>query len=185
MTVVAGLGLGLLFAAAGRLAAQEEEAAIFKPTREHALLKSDVGTWDCTTRTWMGPGEPAVSKGKEVNTMLPGGLWLLSEFDGEFGGMPFHGRGQFGYDTNKKKYVGTWVDSFSTSAMLLEGTYDEATHTLTMLCDTLDIQGKPLKTKRVLVLKPDGSRVLTMWVKSDAFGPDYVRMTEIMYTKEK
>jgi hypothetical protein len=185
LTVLAGLGLGLVFAAAGRLAAQEGEAPVPKPTKEHALLKSDVGTWDATSKTWMGPGEPTVSKGKEVITMLPGDLWMLSEFDGEFAGMPYHGRGQFGYDTNKKKYVGTWIDSFNTSATLMEGTYDEATHTMTMLCDTIDMQGKPMKTKRVSVLKPDGTRVFTIFMKSDALGPDFVRLTEITYTKKK
>ena len=35
--------------------------------------------------------------------------------------MEFHGQGQTGYDPNKKKYVGTWVDSISPTIMIMEG----------------------------------------------------------------
>ena len=79
-----------------------------------------------------GPdAEPSVSKGTEVNEVLPGGLWLLSKFEGDFGGMKFSGRGQFGYDPVKKKYVGTWIDSTSTVLSVLEGEYDAKTKTMT------------------------------------------------------
>jgi Protein of unknown function (DUF1579) len=87
-----------------------------KPLPEHKILASDEGTWDATIRMYAGgpDAEPSVSKGSEVNEVLPGGLWVLSKFEGEFGGMKFHGRGQFGFDPVKKKYVGTWLDSMST-----------------------------------------------------------------------
>ena len=53
-----------------------------------------------------GPdSEPSVSKGVEVDKLMPGGLWLMNDFEGEFGGMAFHGHGVNGYDTQKKKYV--------------------------------------------------------------------------------
>jgi hypothetical protein len=174
--------LGVVFAMVVPLAAQE---SVPKPTKEHDLLKQDVGTWDATIKAWMGPGEPSVSKGKEVNKMMPGDLWSISDFEGEFGGMPFYGHGTFGYDTNKKKYVGTWVDSMSTTPMLMEGTYDAAAHTMTMLSDTVGQDGKPVKTKSVSEQKSDGSRVFTMYMKSDATGPDFVKAMEITYTKKK
>jgi hypothetical protein len=179
------LGLGFLFVAVSPVLAQESADMVPKPTKEHALLKKDVGTWDATVKAWMGPGDPHVSKGKEVNAMLPGDLWILSAFDGDFGGMAFHGRGQFGYDTNKKKYVGTWIDSMSTTPMLMEGTYDESKQTMTMTSDTVGQDGKPVKTKSVTENKPDGSRVFTMYMKSDATGPDFVKMMEITYTRNK
>ena len=82
-----------------------------KPTPEHERLARDVGTWDATIKSWMqGPGsEPSVPKGVEVAKMMPGGLWVLSEFHGKFGDAAFHGQGQTGYDPVKKKYIGTWV----------------------------------------------------------------------------
>ena len=36
--------------------------------------------------------EPEVSKGVEVAKLMPGGFWLLNEFDGKFGEMEFHGQ---------------------------------------------------------------------------------------------
>src|ERR1700722_10221377 len=71
-----------------------------RPTEEHKILARDEGTWDATIKSYMGgpDAEPAVSKGTEVYTVMPGGLWVLSRFEGDFAGMKFEGRGQFGYD---------------------------------------------------------------------------------------
>ena len=94
-----------------------------KPTDEHRILAQEEGTWDATIKSFAaGPdAEPMISKGTEVNTVMTGGLWVLSKFDGDFGGMKFEGRGQFGYDPVKKKYVGTWIDSLSPNLSVLEG----------------------------------------------------------------
>ena len=99
----------------GSLAVAQDMPA--KPTAEHKILMSEEGTWDATVKSYKnGPeSEPSVSKGVEVNTVVTGGLWLTSVFKGDFEGMAFEGRGQFGYDPIKKKYVGTWIDSFSPS----------------------------------------------------------------------
>src|SRR5262245_55426309 len=71
-----------------------------KPGPEHAKLKELVGTWDATF-SMMGQE----SKATAIYRMGPGGLWLLSNFNGEIGGMKFSGHGVDGYDTAKKKYV--------------------------------------------------------------------------------
>jgi Protein of unknown function (DUF1579) len=169
---------------AGAAGAQEGGPPLPKPTKEHDLLKKDVGTWDAMVKTWTSPqAEPMESKATETNRMLPGGLWLLSEFKGEFGGLPFQGRGQTSYDAAKKKYVGTWVDSMVTTPMLMEGTYDEAAKTMTMTGDSVDMTGKTAKAKMVTVYKNDGARVFTMSMKSDTTGPEFVKMMEITYTK--
>lgn len=178
--------IAVVLATGGMAIAQEGGAApIPKPTKEHDLLKKDLGTWDATIKSWMDPSktEPEVSKGTETNTMLPGGLWMLSEFKGEFAGMPFHGRGQYSYDPGKKKYVGTWIDSMTTSPMLLEGTFDDASHSLTYNSDSVGPDGKPYKMKNVSTYRADGSRVVTMHMKSEATGPDFVKVMEITYTK--
>ena len=47
-----------------------------------------------------------VSKGVEVNTVITGGLWISSVFKGDFGGMAFEGRGQFGYDPARRRTSG-------------------------------------------------------------------------------
>jgi hypothetical protein len=165
--------------------AQDGQIPIPKPTKEHRVFRSEVGVWDAIVKTFMSPdGKATESKGTEVNRLLPGGLWLVSDFKGEFAGQPFQGRGQYGYDTAKKKYVGTWVDTMSTSLLIMEGTYDEAMKMLTLLGDMVDEKGKTLKTKSVSTTKNDGSREFTIYMKSDQFGPDFVKMMEISYKKQ-
>ena len=116
-----------------------------------------------SSRTMGGPNaEPMVSKGTETNTVMPGGLWVLSKFEGDFGGMPFEGRGQFGYDVLKKKYVGTWIDSMTPSVCVLDGSYDAKTKTMTYVGDGVDASSKTKFTqKMVTTTKDDGTRVST------------------------
>ncbi|HTF89779.1 MAG TPA: DUF1579 domain-containing protein [Planctomycetota bacterium] len=108
--------------------AAEQAMPEVKPGPEHAALAKEVGTWDATVTNTMG-GAPEVSKATEVRKMV-GGLWLVGDFSGEMGGKAFYGHGVNGYDQDKKKYVGTWVDTMSSSMMLTEGSYDEATKTM-------------------------------------------------------
>jgi hypothetical protein len=177
---VAGLGL---FGLATLSNAQE--SPVPKATAEHERLAQDVGTWDATMKSWMqGPGsEPAVSKGVEIVKLMPGGLWVLSEFHGKFGEAAFHGQGQTGYDPLKKKYIGTWVDSMETTIMIMEGDFDPNTSTLTMYSKGVDPAGKPYDAKLVYVHKDKDSRVLSMLMKSDETRGEYIKMMEISYVK--
>ena len=158
-----------------------------KPLPEHKILASDEGTWDATIRMYAGgpDAEPSVSKGSEVNEVLPGGLWVLSKFEGEFGGMKFHGRGQFGFDPVKKKYVGTWLDSMSTVLSVLEGDYDAKTKTMTYVGDGYDPEHKAkFSQKMVTTMKDDGTRVFTLYMKFEG-QPAEAKFMEITYTKRK
>jgi hypothetical protein len=97
-------------------------------TEQHELLKKDVGTWDTAGKIWPGPGaEPIVSQGQETYELLPGGLWLVSRFEGTTDGMPFASAGMWGYDPAEKKYLGTWVDSMTPRIMTFKGDYDPQT----------------------------------------------------------
>jgi hypothetical protein len=156
-----------------------------QPTAEHKVLAADEGTWDAKVKSFVGgpEAEPLVSEGKEVNTMLAGGLWMTSRFEGEFGGTKFEGRGQFGFDANKGKYVGTWIDSMSPTISVLEGTYDSQSKTMTYVGEGVGPDGKTKYTQRmVTVTKDDGSRVFTLYMKT---GKDEVKFMEITYHKQK
>jgi hypothetical protein len=173
--------------AAWPLASPATAQEVQKPLPEHKVLTADEGTWDATIRTFEGgpDAEPSVTKGTEVNEVLPGGLWVLSKFEGDFGGMKFHGRGQFGYDPVKKKYVGTWLDSISTVLSVLEGEYDDRTRTMTFVGDGYDpVQKAKFTQKMVTKTKDDGSRVFTLSMKYEG-QPAEVKFMEITYTKRK
>lgn len=161
-------GMGLVAGAAPP--AQDEAFPVPKPTKEHDRLRKEAGSWDATVKSWMAPNtEPMVSKGTETGRMLAGGLWLVQDFRGEFGGREFRGHGQMGYDTNKKKYVGTWIDSFSTSILVLEGEYDEAKQETVFVGEMPDpATGQMIKFRNVGKLIGNDTRVFAMYVP----GPD-------------
>ena len=122
LLLVAGAGL-VLGRGLSTVGAPQEEG-VPKPTAQHKDAEKDVGDWDATVRIFMpGQAEPSETKGSEKISML-GGLWQLSDFQSDMFGNPFQGRGQTGYDPKKGKYVGTWVDTFSTKVTLLEGSVE-------------------------------------------------------------
>jgi hypothetical protein len=139
-----------------------------KPGPEHELLKSMVGTWDATMNV---AGMDA--KGTMVYKMDLGGLWLTSTFEGEFGGQKFIGRGYDSYDANKKKYVGVWIDSMSTSPMVMEGTYDKDKKVLTTMGEGPGMDGKPTKYKAETEIKDKDNMVMKMYM-GDGKEPGFV-----------
>ena len=63
-------------------------------------------------------------KAVEKNRLLEGGLWIISDYVAELGSMKFEGHGIIGYNPEKKRYVGTWVDNMTPMISPMEGTYD-------------------------------------------------------------
>ncbi|HZN62103.1 MAG TPA: DUF1579 domain-containing protein [Planctomycetota bacterium] len=128
---------GLVWAARG-----QEGMPMPKPQKEHEILKQFEGNWDSTVSFRMSADQQwTASKGVESNRVI-GGFWLISESKGDMMGMPFTGIGQTGYDPYKKKYVSTWVDSFSPVLSVGEGTFDGKV--LTTSINSTDCEtGKP------------------------------------------
>lgn len=87
------------------------------PGKEHEELKALEGQWDATMKMPDGSEVKAESEYK----MTCEGMWLESEFRGDFGGLKFQGKGLDGYDAMKKQYVSIWVDSMSGSPMVMTG----------------------------------------------------------------
>jgi hypothetical protein len=149
-----------------------------KPGPEHAHLKELEGTWDATVK-FMG-GE---SKGVMTYKMELGGLWLVSDFQGDFGGMKFQGKGLETYDPAKKKYVSIWVDSMETYPMISEGTFDKERKVLTMTGQGPGMDGKMTTYKSVVEMKDKDMMVFTMSTPGKD-GKDQVIMT-ITYKRRK
>ena len=157
-------------------ATQAQEPQPAKPGPEHARLKAMEGTWDTTMKM-----EGQSMKGEAVYKMECGGLWLVSDFKQDFMGQPFQGKGLDSYDASKKKYVSVWIDSWTTTPMNMEGTYDEKTKTLTMLGSMTEPDGKVVKTKGVTKFTDDNNQQFSMYMLGDdgketlAFTIDYKR----------
>ena len=94
--------------------------------KEHEFLKKFVGQWDVES-------EGAGAKGKAVmkSTML-GDLWVVNSSEHEFSGMNMKSIQMIGYDTKKKKYIGTWADSMVSYLWHYEGTVNESGNKITL-----------------------------------------------------
>src|SRR5262249_39926120 len=121
-----------------------------KPGPEHKLLKKRVGTWTTTMKA--GDNE---HKGTVTYKMELGGLWLTGSMDSDLGGgQKFSGRSMDTYDAKKKKYVGVWFDSMSTTPMTMEGDLSKDGK-LTLVGDGVGMDGKPAKWKSVSTMPDD------------------------------
>jgi hypothetical protein len=111
-----------------------------KVGKEHDHLTHLVGTWDAQTES--GAGTMTYKMGLD-------GLWLIGDFDGEFGGMKFQGKGLDTYDSATKKYRSIWVDSFSTMPRIIEGNLDKDDKVMTMRGEGRGPDGMPAKFKSI------------------------------------
>lgn len=178
MTLRATLPLLALLLAPLSAALSAQDA---KPGAEHQKLAAKAGTWNAALEM-MGPdGQPMRSKGTSTMTMGCGGLWLIDDFHAELGGAPFHGHGMTGYDPAKGKYVGTWVDSMSTSLLTMEGGYDKTGKVLTMTGMAPGMDGKPVSTRYVTTHQDANTDVFEMFMP----GPDgkEMKVLTITYTR--
>src|SRR5690242_6873638 len=148
------------------------------PGPEHEALKKLEGTWNAKMK--MGDAESAATA---TYKMVCGGMWLMSDFQGEFGDQKFSGHGLDGYDADKKKYVSVWVDSMSGRPLILEGTYDKEKKTTTMSGEAMGPDGKMAKQKMVTQMTDDDHFTFTMFTL-DADGKENKVMT-IEYTRKK
>jgi hypothetical protein len=115
-----------------------------KPGKEHDHLQRLVGTWDAETES---------GKGTMTYKMGLGGLWLIGDFEGEFGGMKFQGKGLDTYDSATKKYRSVWVDSFSSAPRTMEGNLDKDDKVMTMTGEGRGSDGKPARFKSITEIK--------------------------------
>lgn len=158
-----------------------QEIDVPKPGPELDVFKPDVGIWNVEIKTWAAPGEPTVTSGKETNRML-GDYWLLVDFQGNMMGLDFEGHGAYTYDTEKKQYVGTWIDSMSPRKMDMIGVYDKDNQTMTYQGMAPGADGKLAKHVLTTKYKEDGTRVLTMHMQA---GETMLKFFEMNYTKAK
>jgi hypothetical protein len=93
------------------------------------VFRKDVGTWDAEVEVKVPGAPPQASRGTLVARMI--GPWLVTDFKNETTG--FEGRGTYGWDAAKKKYVGTWVDPMRASLVVMLGEWDAAKRTMTFV----------------------------------------------------
>jgi hypothetical protein len=165
--------LAVLVSAVLAVPALAQEAP--KPGPEHALLKKQEGTWATTMKA--GGME---FKGSVTYKMELGGLWLAGSLESDLGGQKFYGKSLDTYDAGKKKYVGVWFDSMSTTPMTMEGSYDKDKKTLTMVGQGPGMDGK-VTTWRSVSQMPDNATIEMRMYVGDGKEP----MFTVTYKRKK
>jgi hypothetical protein len=154
MSVMRGvLVCGLVLGLALPVLAQEPP----KPTKEHGYFKQFEGTWEGELK--FGDAPPAKFT---VTARVVGGFWLISEHEGNFGGMAFKGHEVSGYDPMKKKVVATWVDNMAPSMSTMEGDWSADGKKLTTVMTGMNQAGKIAKWTSVVEFKDKDTYVFKM-----------------------
>ena len=156
------------------------------PGKEHEMLAKSTGTWKAETTMWMAPDAPPMkSNGVATTKMILGGRYQQMVFKGDMMGAPFEGIGTSGYDIARKVWTSTWIDNMGTGIMNMDGTWDEATKSLTstgkMLCPA---NGKMCEMKEVLKIVDDNTQIMEMYGPDMQTGKQYKNM-EIKLTRSK
>jgi uncharacterized protein DUF1579 len=166
-------------------AEQDMMAAYMKyatPGPEHELLKSLAGNWKAVTKSWMGPGDPQVSEGRAVRTVILGGRYLKDEYTTTFMNQPFEGFGITGYDLLKKEYVSTWSDTMGTAILISRGKADASGKVLTLVASYDDpVTGQKKTMKEVTKILDPNKNVFEIWEDN---GGKEVKSMEVTYTRE-
>jgi hypothetical protein len=169
---------------AAEQAAMQKMMEMATPGEAHKKLEPMVGTWTTTVTMWMDPAAPPqTSEGVSENRMVLGGRWLEQRFEGTFLGGPFSGIGYTGYDNAKNHYVGWWMDTATTAAMMSIGKADASGKKMTFQGAMDDpMTGEPVQLKDVLTIVDADHHNFEMWTT----GPDGTshKSMEIQYVRK-
>jgi hypothetical protein len=137
------------------------------PGEGHRWLEPIVGSWTATTTMRMGPdAPPEVTEGTSEHRWVLGGRYVEQVYKGTTMGMPFEGLGFTGYDNIQRKYVGTWMDTFSTGMMNSLGTGTPSERGFDTAAVALDPSGKPMKFTCKLEVRDQDHHSFEMWTKA-------------------
>ncbi len=135
------------------------------PGEVHKMIAQSDGEWQGTVTHWMAPGADGMeSKCTANNKMVMGGRYQITDFKGEFMGMPFEGMGTLAYDNTKKVFITTWIDNMGTGLMTMQGTWDDKTKSITFRGKMVDPSvGDYVDVKEVFTIKDEKTQTIEMF----------------------
>lgn len=137
------------------------------PGEGHRRLEPLVGNWLARTTFQWGPDTPPdVNEGTSEHRWVLGGRFLEQVYRGLSMGMPFEGIGYTGYDNVRRKYVGTWMDSFGTGLMLSDGVGRPSARAMSFVAEAYEPSGKKVVFDCKLRILDDDHHTYEMWTKA-------------------
>jgi len=149
----------------------QQQETMTKPQKEHRWLEKLAGDWTYDVEATMAPGQPAVHATGTENVRSLGGLWIIAEGQGEMPGCgPATTIMTLGFDTLKKRFVGTFIGSMMTNIFSYSGTLDANEKVLTLETEgpSMADPSKTAKYRDIIEIKGNDERTLT----SRALGDD-------------
>jgi hypothetical protein len=110
----------------------QDQPQVSEPDKQHEWLQKFVGEWESHSKASMGPDQPEMECSGTITSRMLGKLWVVNEMTSTTPGFEMRGLQTVGYDPQKKKFVGTWVDSMINHLWHYEGTVDESGKKLTL-----------------------------------------------------
>lgn len=111
--------------------AATQDSDIVTPQPEHKLLRRFAGEWEFVKRSVPPDGRSNIVGRGQVSARMIGEFFVLGEWKGELYGMKFEAVQTFGYSVQKKRYVGTWIDSIISHQWQIEGPAEQSDDRLT------------------------------------------------------
>lgn len=157
------MALAMLLVTAGAVWAAEGMPEMPQPAAEHAWLQQFVGEWESETEAKMPHEDTTMTMKGTESTRSLGGFWTITEVKSTMMDQPFTGTMTLGYDTNKQKYVGTWVDSMTGHMWQYEGALDESGKVLTLESEGMCPMrpGKTTKFRETIEIKSPDHKVFS------------------------
>lgn len=156
------------------------------PGEPHKILAKSNGTWVGEVTMWMSPdGPPQTNTSTMTNKMVMDGRYQLSEYKGDFMGMPFLGMSTTGYDNVKKVFLSTWIDNMGTGILKMEGPWDEASKTISMKGKMIDPStGRECDMRETLKIIDENNQLMEMYGPDPRTGKEFKSMT-VKLTRKK
>lgn len=141
--------------------------AYMTPSKAHEMLAKDTGKWNANMKFWnvYTPEAPAETMQSTAEyKMILDGHYQEGIYKGEMWGMPFEGKSTTAFDNASQEYISTWMDNMGTGIMIMRGTYDETSKTLTLTGSMIDpVTKKDKKQKEVLTYIDDNTQKMEMY----------------------
>jgi len=189
-----GLAVALLLVGSAALAQEgqpsPEEAAMMAawqtymtPGEPHQHLATAAGEWRHELTMWMAPDAPPTET-TATSTAQPilGGRYVVEEYAGDMMGMPFEGRGTYGYDNAKEQYFMTWIDNMGTGLMVGWGAPEgnKVTYTGTYM-DPMTGEEAPFRS--IVTHVDDNHMIMEMYMPAPGGGGEFKSMEIHSYRK--
>jgi hypothetical protein len=133
----------------------------------HHYLQQWSGHWRDVMKVWSGENpEPTIYLLEKEGRISCEGKLLLRNISGRISTGPYEAYETVNYDNLKRKFVKTWFDNLGTNILVLEGTLDEKTNTLTFEGATIDpFTMQTIKVRQVLHIQDPENQLLEVFVQ--------------------